>query len=50
MAVTDPAIDEWFHSHFGHLDYVVSVFFAVLVVAIGLTWSRKLKEKAHRHG
>ncbi len=50
MAVTDPAIDEWFHSHFGHLDYVVSAFFAVLVVAIGLTWARKLKEKAHRHG
>src|SRR5512137_1726405 len=41
MAVTDPAIEEWFHSHFGHLDYVVSAFFAVLVVAIGMTWAKK---------
>jgi YjbE family integral membrane protein len=52
MACTDPAIDEWFHAHFGHLDYVVSAFFAILVVVIGLVWSKKLKEgeKAHGHG
>ena len=52
MAVTDPAIDDWFHSHFGHLDYVVSAFFAILVVAIGMAWAKRLKagERAHRHG
>jgi YjbE family integral membrane protein len=52
MAVTDPAIDEWFHSHFGHLDYVVSAFTAILVVAIGMTWAKKLKEREHKgaHG
>jgi YjbE family integral membrane protein len=52
MACTDPAIDEWFHSHFGHLDYVVSAFFAILVVVIGMVWATKLKErdKAHGHG
>ena len=52
MAVTDPAIEEWFHSNFGHLDYVVSAFFAILVVVIGMTWAKKLKEKEHKgaHG
>jgi YjbE family integral membrane protein len=54
MAVTDPAIEEWFHSHFGHLDYVVSAFFAVLVVVIGLTWAKRLEQRgrkrAHGHG
>ena len=47
MAVTDPAIDQWFHSHFGHLDYVVSAACAILVVVIGTAWSRRLKAK-HR--
>jgi YjbE family integral membrane protein len=54
MAVTDPAIEEWFHAHFGHLDYVVSAFFAILVVVIGMTWAKRLKDKdggkAHGHG
>jgi len=52
MAVTDPAIDDWFHSHFGHLDYVVSAFFAILVVVIGMVWAKRLKveKKAHGHG
>ena len=44
MAVTDPAIDEWFHSHFGHLDYAVAAACAVLVVVIGMSWA-KSKEK-----
>ena len=49
MAVTDPAIDEWFHQHFGHIDYAVSVACAVLVVVIGLTWARRLeRERAAR--
>ncbi len=45
MAVTDPAIDDWFHSHFGHIDYAVSAACAVLVVAIGLTWAKQLEKK-----
>ncbi len=45
MAVTDPAIDEWFHQHFGHIDYAVSVACAVLVVVIGLTWARRLERQ-----
>lgn len=50
MAVTDPAIEEWFHANFGHLDYVVSAFFAILVVAIGLVWAKRLKEREQAHG
>jgi YjbE family integral membrane protein len=49
MAVTDPAIEEWFHSHFGHIDYAVSAACAVLVVAIGLTWARQLEKKKKGH-
>jgi YjbE family integral membrane protein len=45
MAVTDPAIAEWFHSHFGHIDYAVSAACAVLVVAIGIAWARRLEKK-----
>jgi len=40
MAVTDPSIDDWFHSHFGHLDYAVGLACAVLVVVIGLSWAK----------
>jgi YjbE family integral membrane protein len=52
MAITDPAIEEWFHAHFGHLDYVVSAATAVLVVVIGLAWARRIElarasRKAH---
>lgn len=43
MAVTDPAIDDWFHAHFGHIDYAVSSACAVLVVGIGLTWARRIE-------
>jgi len=43
MAVTDPAIDDWFHSRFGHIDYAVSAGCAVLVVAIGLVWARRVE-------
>lgn len=45
MAVTDPAIEEWFHSHFGHIDYAVSAACAVLVVGIGIAWARRLEKK-----
>jgi len=45
MAVTDPAIDDWFHRHFGHLDYVVSGICAVLVVAIGMMWARRIEAR-----
>jgi YjbE family integral membrane protein len=45
MAVTDPAIDQWFHSHFGHIDYVVAMACAVLVVATGLAWARRIEKK-----
>ena len=41
MAVTDPAIDEWVHRSFGHIDYVVSAACAVFVVVIGLAWARR---------
>jgi YjbE family integral membrane protein len=41
MAISDPAIEPWFHQHFGHLDYVVSAACAVLVVAIGLAWAQR---------
>ena len=50
MAVTDPAIDDWFHAHFGHLDYVVSAVCAVMVVVIGITWAKRQRERAPRHG
>src|SRR5512144_156015 len=50
MAVTDPAIDDWFHAHFGHLDYVVSAVCAVVVVVIGITWAKRQRERAPRHG
>src|SRR4030095_8071330 len=46
MAVTDPAIDDWVHRSFGHIDYVVSAACAVLVVVIGLAWARRAE--AHR--
>jgi len=45
MAVTDPAIDQWFHSHFGHIDYVVAMACAALVVATGLAWARRIEKK-----
>jgi YjbE family integral membrane protein len=45
MAVTDPAIDEWFHAHFGHIDYAVSAACAVLVVAIGMAWARHIERQ-----
>jgi YjbE family integral membrane protein len=45
MAVTDPAIEGWFHEHFGHIDYVVSILGAVLVVAIGLTWAHRIEQR-----
>lgn len=45
MAVTDPAIEEWFHEHFGHIDYIVSAACAVLVVALGLAWARRIEAK-----
>ena len=48
MAVTDPAIDEWFHSRFGHVDYVVAGLCAVFVVAIGLTWARAIEQRQHQ--
>jgi YjbE family integral membrane protein len=47
MAVTDPAIDAWFHSQFGHIDYAVAILCAVSVVAIGLVWARRV-EKANQ--
>ena len=47
MAVTDPVIDEWFHSHFGHIDYVVAMAGAVLVVATGLAWARRVERTDH---
>jgi len=46
MAVTDPVIDDWFHSRFGYVDYAVSAAGAVLVVAFGLTWARRIESKA----
>jgi len=47
MAVTDPAIDDWFHRSFGHLDYFVSAACAVLVVVVGLAWARRV-EASHK--
>jgi YjbE family integral membrane protein len=41
MAVTDPAIHDWFEEHMHGLDYAVSVTGAVLVVAAGLWWNRR---------
>jgi YjbE family integral membrane protein len=49
MAVTDPAIDDWFHSHFGHADYVVSAACGILVVVIGLAWAKRLKARQPAH-
>lgn len=46
MAVTDPAIDTWFHETFGHIDYAVSAACAVLVVVIGRLWARQLEQAA----
>lgn len=43
MAVTDPAVTEWFHQHFGHLDYIVGAACAVLVVGLGLTWAKRIE-------
>jgi YjbE family integral membrane protein len=50
MAVTDPAIDDWFHARFGHLDYVVSAACAIAVVGIGLAWSQRLTSKGRHRG
>ena len=47
MAVTDPAIEEWIHSRFGNIDYVVAVACAVMVVAIGLAWARRRSGAVH---
>ncbi len=49
MAVTDPAIEEWFHAHFGHIDYIVSAACAVLVVAIGMVWARRIERNEDPH-
>ena len=46
MMLTDPAIDDWVHRSFGHIDYVVSAACAVFVVVIGLAWARRAE--AHR--
>lgn len=45
MAVTDPAIDDWFHGNFGHIDYAFSACCAVLVVAIGLVWAKRIENR-----
>ncbi|HQR72349.1 MAG TPA: TerC family protein [Burkholderiaceae bacterium] len=45
MAITDPAIDDWFHQHFGHIDYIVSAACAVLVVAIGMVWAKRIEAR-----
>jgi YjbE family integral membrane protein len=45
MAVTDPAIEDWFHVHFGHLDYAVGMACAVMVVGIGLYWSKSKEQR-----
>jgi YjbE family integral membrane protein len=45
MAVTDPAIEAPFHEHFGHIDYIVSAACAVLVVAIGLAWAKRVESR-----
>ncbi len=47
MAVTDPAIEEWFHAHFGHLDYAVAIACAVLVVVIGRAWAKRAGKEVH---
>jgi YjbE family integral membrane protein len=43
MAVTDPAIHDWFEAHMHGLDYAVSVTCAVLVVAVGMLLARRGK-------
>ncbi|MDE2048077.1 MAG: TerC family protein [Betaproteobacteria bacterium] len=40
MAVTDPAIHDWFNTHLHDLDYAVSLSCAALVVAVGL-WAQR---------
>jgi YjbE family integral membrane protein len=41
MAVTDPAVHDWFETHLHGLDYAVSITCAVAVVATGLWLSRR---------
>jgi YjbE family integral membrane protein len=41
MAVTDPAIHDWFETHLRGLDYAVSLTCAVAVVATGLWLARR---------
>jgi YjbE family integral membrane protein len=43
MAVTDPAIHDWFETHMHGLDYAVSVTCAVLVVVVGMLLARRAK-------
>ena len=41
MAVTDPAIEAWFHQTFGHADLIFALICAVAVVLIGKAWARR---------
>ena len=41
MAVTDPAIHEWYEAHMHGLDYAVASTCAVFVVAVGWLLSRR---------
>jgi YjbE family integral membrane protein len=46
MAVSDPAIEGWFHATFGRLDLVLAAACAVLVVVVGSAWARRLETAA----
>jgi YjbE family integral membrane protein len=43
MAVTDPAIEAWFHGTFGNVDMVFALICAVVVVLIGKAWARRVE-------
>jgi YjbE family integral membrane protein len=43
MAVTDPAIHDWFQKNFHDFDYAVSLSCAIFVVVVGLWLSKKSK-------
>ena len=53
MALSDPAIETWFHATFGHIDYAVAALCAVLVVVVGRAWPKSVERNrgaAECHG
>ena len=53
MAVSDPAVDAWFHAAFGNIDLAAGAACALLVVLIGQTWATRIRSNrcsAVNHG